>query len=110
MSAPHARIWVGVDAGKGHHWAVAAGADGESLFSTKVINDEAQILTLIETARERAEEVRWAVDISGRASALLLALLIAHGQQVVYIAFGFGKGAVFSQTCRRLPSARPAHA
>jgi transposase len=50
-----------------------------------VINDESQILTLIETAREKADEVRWAVDISGRASALLLALLIAHGQQVVYV-------------------------
>ncbi|MER5595994.1 IS110 family transposase [Streptomyces sp. NPDC002265] len=85
MSTPHTRIWVGVDAGKGHHWAVAVDAAGETLFSSKVINDEAQILTLIETARERADEVRWAVDISGRASTLLLALLIAHGQQVVYV-------------------------
>ncbi len=85
MSTAHARIWVGVDAGKGHHWAVALDADGGTLFSTKVINDEAQILTLIETARERASEVRWAVDISGRSSTLLLALLIAHGQQVVYV-------------------------
>lgn len=85
MSRAHARIWVGIDAGKGHHWAVAIDADGETLFSTKVINDEAQILTLIDTARERADEVRWAVDISGRACALLLALLIAHGQQVVYV-------------------------
>ncbi|WP_069870832.1 IS110 family transposase [Streptomyces malaysiensis] len=83
MSTRQARIWVGIDAGKGHHWAVAIDADGETVFSTKVINDEAQILTLIETARERANEVRWAVDISGRASTLL-ALLIAHGQQVVY--------------------------
>ncbi|MEU9398102.1 IS110 family transposase [Streptomyces sp. NPDC048324] len=85
MSTSGRRIWVGVDAGKGHHWAVAVDADGEMLFSTKVINDEAQILTLIETARERADEVRWAVDISGRASTLLLALLVAHGQQVVYV-------------------------
>ncbi|EFG04753.1 IS116/IS110/IS902 family transposase (plasmid) [Streptomyces clavuligerus] len=64
---------------------MAVDADGETLFSTKVINDEAQVLTLIETARERAEEVRWAVDISGRASTLLLALLVAHGQNVVYV-------------------------
>lgn len=60
-------------------------AEGETLFSTKVINDEAQILTLIGTACERDGEVRWAVDISGRASTLLLALLIAHDQQVVYV-------------------------
>ncbi|WP_326782826.1 IS110 family transposase [Streptomyces sp. NBC_00151] len=85
MSTSDTRIWVGIDAGKGHHWAVAVDVDGETLFSTKVINDESQILTLIETARERADEVRWAVDISGRASTLLLALLIAHDQQVVYV-------------------------
>ncbi|MEV7217905.1 IS110 family transposase [Kitasatospora cineracea] len=85
MSAVHERIWVGIDAGKGHHWAVAVDADGESVFSTKVINDESQILALIETAREKADEVRWAVDISGRASTLLLALLVAHGQHVVYV-------------------------
>lgn len=85
MSTSGGRIWVGVDAGKGHHWAVALDSDGETLFSTKVINDEAQILTLIETAREKADEVRWAVDISGRASTLLVALLVAHGQQVVYV-------------------------
>jgi transposase len=64
---------------------VALDAEGETLFSTKVINDETQILSLIETAREKADEVRWAVDISGRASTLLVALLVAHGQQVVYV-------------------------
>ncbi|MFJ8613357.1 IS110 family transposase, partial [Streptomyces sp. NPDC093675] len=85
MSTRQGRIWVGIDAGKGHHWAVALDADGETLFSTKVINDEAQILALIETARERADEIRWAVDISGRASTLLLALLVAQGQSVVYV-------------------------
>lgn len=85
MSSSQARIWAGIDAGKGHHWAAALDGDGETLFSTKVINDEAQILALIETARERANEVRWAVDIPGRASTLLLALLMAHGQHVAYV-------------------------
>jgi transposase len=85
LSTSDRRIWVGVDAGKGHHWAVAIDADGETLFSAKVINDESQIVALIETAHERADEVRWAVDICGRASTLLLALLVAHGQNVVYV-------------------------
>ncbi|WP_328960299.1 IS110 family transposase [Streptomyces virginiae] len=85
MSTSCERIWVGIDAGKGHHWAVAVDADGESVFSTKVINDESQILELMATAREKAGEVRWAVDISGRASTLLLALLSAHEQHVVYV-------------------------
>jgi len=85
LSTSGRRIWVGVDAGKGHHWAVALDADGETLFSTKVINDETQILALIDVARRRADEVRWAVDISGRASTLLVALLVTHGQNVVYV-------------------------
>jgi hypothetical protein len=79
------RIWVGIDAGKGHHWAVAVDPDGETVFSRKVVNDESEILQLIADAAETAHEVRWAVDISGRASALVLALLVAHGQQVVYV-------------------------
>ncbi|UQA97185.1 IS110 family RNA-guided transposase [Streptomyces halobius] len=85
MSTSDQRIWVGVDAGKGHHWAVAVNADGETVFSRKVVNDESEILQLIAAACDSADEVRWAVDISGRASALLLALLVAHGQQVAYV-------------------------
>ncbi|UQA96810.1 IS110 family RNA-guided transposase [Streptomyces halobius] len=79
------RVWVGIDAGKGHHWAVAVNAEGETVFSRKVINDETAILELIALACESAETVTWAVDISGRSSALLPALLIAHGQPVFYI-------------------------
>ncbi len=85
MSARQARIWVGIDAGKGHHWAVAVDTEGQMVFSRKVVNDETEILQLIAEACEIADEVRWAVDISGRASTLLLALLVAHGQPVVYV-------------------------
>ncbi len=81
MSTAHARIRVGVDAGKGDHWTAAVEADGKTLFSMKVINGEAQIVTLIEAARRRADEVRWAVDISGRSSTPLLTLLVAHGHE-----------------------------
>lgn len=55
------------------------------MFSRKVDNDETEILQFIAAACETADEVRWAVDVSGRASTLLLALLVAHGQQVVYV-------------------------
>lgn len=85
LSSSGKRIWVGIDAGKGHHWEVAVSADGRALFSRKVINDENEILQLIAAACETGVEVHWAVDISGRASALLLALLIAYGQQVFYV-------------------------
>jgi transposase len=85
LSTKHQRIWVGIDAGKGHHWAAAIDGEGDRLLSRKVLNDEAGILALIAAALEIADEVRWAVDISSRTSSLLLTLLLAHGQPVVYI-------------------------
>ncbi|MHB9755333.1 IS110 family RNA-guided transposase [Streptomyces sp. BYX5S] len=85
MSTEAQRIWVGVDVGKGHHWALAVGADGERLLSRKVLNDEDDILTLINAVLPMADEVRWAVDITSRPAALLLAHLLAQEQPVVYI-------------------------
>lgn len=85
MTDRSARIWVGIDAGKAHHWATAIDGDGQLVLSRKVVNDETEILELIATVCEAADEVSWAVDISGRASTLLLTLLIGHGQSVVYI-------------------------
>lgn len=85
MVTRHRLIWVGIDAGKGHHWAVAIDGDGERLLSRKVINDEDAILALLADVLAMADEVRWAVDISSRPSALLLTLLLGHGQPVVYI-------------------------
>jgi transposase len=79
------RVWVGVDVGKAHHWAVAVDHEGRRLLSRKVANDEEAILAMIAAVCELAGEVRWAVDISSRLSALLLALLMSHGQQVVYV-------------------------
>jgi hypothetical protein len=54
-------------------------------MSRKVASDEDSILELIREAGGLAGEARWAVDISGRLSALLLALLLDAGQQVVYV-------------------------
>lgn len=85
MTERHEQVWVGIDAGKAHHWAAGVNASGEKVFSKKVVNGEDEILTLMVTACEMADEVQWAVDICGRASTLLLALLIAHGQSVVYV-------------------------
>ncbi|WP_046773137.1 IS110 family RNA-guided transposase, partial [Jiangella alkaliphila] len=58
---------------------------GTALWSKKIDNDEAAILTALGEILDLAGEVRWAVDISGRSSALLLALLAAHGQRAVYV-------------------------
>ncbi|MET8518427.1 IS110 family transposase [Streptomyces sp. NPDC005077] len=77
--------WVGIDAGKGHHWAAAVDETGATVWSKKIVNDESVILSAIGEILGLAEEVHWAVDIRGTASALLLALLSAHGQQAVYV-------------------------
>lgn len=80
-----ARVWVGIDVGKAHHWASAVDETGGQVWSRKIANDETDLLDAIAAALELAGEVSWAVDISGTSAALLLALLAAHGQQAVYI-------------------------
>lgn len=79
------RLWVGVDAGKGHHWAVAVDDEGHPVLSKKVVNDEGEILELLTAVRETADEVVWAVDLTSAAAALLLAVLVGHGQDVLYV-------------------------
>jgi transposase len=85
VNPPRARAWAGVDAGKGHHWAAVVDATGTTLWSKKIDNDETAILTALGEILALAEEVSFAVDISGTASALLLALLAAHGISAVYV-------------------------
>ncbi|MFD8593359.1 IS110 family transposase [Streptomyces sp. NPDC059637] len=85
MSKRKAQVWAGVDAGKGHHWAAVVDETGATLWSKQVDNDESAILTALGEILDLADRVHWAVDISGTSSALLLALLAAHGQRVVYV-------------------------
>lgn len=85
MGHPHQRVWVGIDAGKAHHWAAAVDDTGATVWSKKIANDEPAILDAIGEARALAAESVWGIDISGTASALLLALLAAHGQQPLYV-------------------------
>lgn len=80
-----ARVWVGVDAGKAHHWAAAVDETGTQVWSKKITNDESVILDAIGEAFALAGVVSWAVDIAGTSSALLLALLAAHGAKPVYV-------------------------
>ncbi len=80
-----AQGWAGIDVGKGHHWVCLIDDSGKTLWSSKVVNDEAAILDAIGEVLGRARQVLWAVDITGTSSALLLALLTAHGQQASYV-------------------------
>lgn len=85
MSKRKDQVWAGVDAGKGHHWAAVVDETGATLWSKKIDNDESAILTALGEILDLADRVHWAVDISGTSSALLLALLAAHGQRAVYV-------------------------
>ncbi|MFE9883147.1 IS110 family transposase [Streptomyces sp. NPDC005784] len=81
------RIWAGIDSGKGHHHGLALDAEGNTQLSRRVVNDEPELLQLIGDVLDVAagDEVTWAIDMTGGEPALLLALLIAHGQKVLYI-------------------------
>ena len=84
MPAAAARVWAGIDVGKTHHWVSVVDADGATVLSVKILNDQDQIDAVIERVSALAEQVVWAVDIIGAPSALLLALLAQAGQQVRY--------------------------
>ena len=83
MAAP-GMAWVGIDIGKAHHWVCVIDAEDRVLLSTKLANDEAEIVTLIATVTGLADQLLWAVDIIAAPSALILALLDRSGQSVRY--------------------------
>jgi transposase len=79
-----ARVWVGIDAGKGAHHAAAVNEDGRLLWSIRVANDQAIIADLMGRVDNR-DKVTWAVDLLGGETALLRAMLAVAGHSVVYI-------------------------
>jgi transposase len=81
------QLWAGVDAGKSDHHCVVIDAAGRRLLSQRVPNDEAELLELIKAVTTLADggEVTWAIDLNHGGAALLIALLIAADQQLLYI-------------------------
>ncbi|GAA1121163.1 IS110 family transposase [Arthrobacter flavus] len=81
------QLWAGIDAGKTHHHCVVIDEEGARLFSQRVANDEADLLDLMGSiaALGGGGEVVWAVDLNHGGAALLIALLAAHDQQLLYI-------------------------
>lgn len=74
-----------MDAGKGFHWAVMLGAEGEVLLSRRVENDEADLSALVEEVLSHGLEPTWATDQPGGSAALLLAVLWERGRRVLYV-------------------------
>ncbi len=65
MAAQQDMAWVGIDVGKIHHWACVVNADGKTLLSVKITNDETEIVALLANAGALATQLLWAVDIIG---------------------------------------------
>ncbi|MBA4863320.1 IS110 family transposase [Streptomyces sp. PSKA54] len=81
------RIWAGIDCGKTHHHCVTMDADGKTLLSRRVANDEPELLQLLGDVLDTADgrEVTWALDMTGGEPGLLIAVLINHMQELLYI-------------------------
>ena len=79
------QVWAGVDAGKTGHHCVAIDTDGTRLLSRKVSNDEEDLTSLIAEVNALGTDVVWATDLNRGGAALMIALLHAHGQRLMYI-------------------------
>jgi transposase len=79
------QLWAGVDVGKFAHHCVVIDADGARVLSRRVANDEAALGELTSEVTAEGREVTWAIDLTGGGAALLIAMLIAAGQQLLYI-------------------------
>jgi transposase len=80
-------FWVGIDSGKRAHHCVVIDQTGAVLLSKRVENDENVLLELIATVVEisAGREVCWATDLNAGGAALLIELLAARAQQLLYI-------------------------
>ena len=82
-------LWAGVDSGKTAHHCVVINTAGMVLLSRRVSNDETELLELIamvvDLGEGEGEDVCWATDLNGGGAALLITLLAAHGQRLVYL-------------------------
>ena len=79
------QIWAGMDIGKEHHHCVVINERGERLLSRRVLNDEAALLELIRDVLDIDQDVLWAVDVNHGGAALLIGLLLNHGQPMAYL-------------------------
>ncbi len=80
-------VWAGIDSGTWTHHCVVIDQSGTVLLSKRVENDETVLLDLIETVVGivDGDNVCWATDLNSGGAALLIALLAAHSQQLLYI-------------------------
>lgn len=80
-----AQVWVGIDVGKTHHHCVVIDSGGRRLLSRRIANDEPELLGLIGDVTALGDQVTWAADLPDGGAALLIGLLLAHDQHLLYI-------------------------
>ncbi|WP_306914726.1 MULTISPECIES: IS110 family transposase [unclassified Arthrobacter] len=80
-------VWAGIDSGKRTHHCVLIDQSGTVMLSKRVENDEGVLLELIAEVAEIAAggEVCWATDLNAGGAALMIELLAAHAQRLLYI-------------------------
>ncbi|MFJ9371698.1 IS110 family transposase [Nocardia sp. NPDC101769] len=79
------RIWIGIDVGKAAHHACVVDELGKVCWSSRVNNDQRAIESIIARARATGAERVWAIDLISPLAALLITVLLAAGEQVVYV-------------------------
>jgi transposase len=81
------QLWAGVDAGKSEHHCVVIDSEGRRLLSRRIANDEPAILELISAVTDLADggQMTWATDLNHGGAALLITLLLAGDQRLLYI-------------------------
>ncbi len=79
------RIWVGIDVGKAGHHVCVVDENGKVCWSGKLANDQRAIEAVIDRARKTGIELRWAIDLTSPLAALLITVLLAAGESVVYV-------------------------
>jgi len=84
MTVVRDKAWIGIDVGKTHHWACVVDADGRTMLSVKLANDETDIVAFLQRVETLADQLVWAFDIIGAPSVLLLGLLARAGHSVRY--------------------------
>ncbi|BBY59357.1 IS110 family RNA-guided transposase [Mycolicibacterium sarraceniae] len=79
------QVWVGIDVGKLSHHACAVDETGKVVWTQKLANEQRAIETVIERAHTSAERVQWAIDLTSPIASMLITVLLAVEETVVYV-------------------------
>ena len=79
------QLWIGIDVGKLSHHACAVDETGKVVWTQKLANEQRAIEMVIERARNAAERVHWAIDLTSPIASMLITVLLAAKEAVVYV-------------------------